>query len=102
MKGRRVDKPEWRPAAEYYVDRIGRANDVQSRLHPLHIVLAVLFTAVTVLSLLTGSLSENPWFAIVMASNAVMWAVQAIFGPAFWNERRRRLEVNRPGVDGLA
>ncbi len=102
LKGRRVDNPEWRSAAEYYVGRIGRANDLQSRLHPLHIVLAAAFAAVATLSLLAGHLSENPWFAIVMASNAVMWSVQAILGPAFWNERRRRLEVNRPGVDGLA
>jgi len=91
-----VDDAELRGAAEFYVDRFARSYDAQLRLHTLHIVLAVMFTALFVGSLL----SNAPWWrAVVMGSNAAVWTWQAIFGPSLWRERRQRLNANRRGID---
>ena len=99
VRGQRVEEPELRPAAEFYVKRLERAYDKLLWLHALHIVVAVMFCAAFAVSIRMGSWAGEPWWAVVMGLNAVVLTVRAIFGPSFWRKRRRRLDVNRLGIE---
>jgi len=94
LKGRRVDDPELRPAAEFYVDRIGRSFDRQRNLRPFNIVLAIICTVLFVLDLIVGS--RTVWGSAAVGLLALSFAINSVFGPSLWQKYRPRLEVNRP------
>ncbi len=98
LKGRRVGDPELRPAAEFYVERISRSFDRQRNLRPINIALAVIFTALVFLDLIVGT--RSLWGSATVGLCALSFAGNALAGPSLRRKYRRRLEVNRPSIDG--
>ncbi len=96
LQGRRVDDPDLRPAAEFYVDRISRSFDRQRNLRPVNIALAVIFTVLFVLDLIVGSRTLSGTAAVGLL--ALSFAINAMVGPSIWRKYRRRLEVNGPSI----
>ena len=94
IEGQRVDEPQLRPMAEYFVHWCDRMYNLVRIVQPIWVVIAV--SAVVGVLLRLNEL-ESPWSTASSVLFAVVAIAEAIFGRRLFRTLSRRLDINRPG-----